>query len=157
MRKAVIHTDGASSGNPGPAGIGVLVECGGKRLEISEHIGAATNNVAEYKAFIRGLEEALKLGAEEAAVRMDSELIVKQMKGTYKVRSKGLIPLHLRARSLMRSFKRLTIEHIPRGKNSEADRLSKEAVAIRRDPAKRKQEQAGPNGKEAAKSQEELF
>ncbi|MEJ2253414.1 MAG: ribonuclease HI family protein [Nitrospirota bacterium] len=128
MKRASIHSDGASLGNPGPAGIGVVVEYGGKRREISEHIGTATNNVAEYSALLRGLEEARRMGAEEVSAFLDSELTVKQLRGEYKVRNEGLRPLYERTRALLGSFKRSTLRHIPREENKEADRLSKQAA-----------------------------
>jgi ribonuclease HI len=132
MKKAVFHSDGASLGNPGPAGIGVCLEFGGRNHEISEHIGAATNNVAEYSAFIRGLEEAGRLGAEEVAAYLDSELLVRQISGQYRVRNKGLIPYHEKALRLIRAFKRFTIAHVPREQNKEADRLSKQGAKDRK-------------------------
>jgi ribonuclease HI len=128
MKRASIHSDGASLGNPGPAGIGVVVEYGGERREISEHIGTATNNVAEYSALLRGLEEARRMGAEEVSAFLDSELTVKQLRGQYKVRNEGLRPLYERTRALLHSFKRSTLRHIPREENKEADRLSKQAA-----------------------------
>lgn len=125
MKKASLYSDGASFGNPGPAGIGVHLEVDGKVREISEHIGTATNNVAEYSALVRGLEEALRLGAREVEAFLDSELLVKQIKGEYKIKNKGLIPYYQKAMGLIRSFERFSISHIRREKNERADRLSK--------------------------------
>lgn len=126
--RALIHTDGASSGNPGPSGVGAVVEMNGKTHEIAEHIGTATNNIAEYTSLLRGLEKALALGASEADVYMDSELVVRQMLGRYKVKNEGLKPLFKRARALSKKFSHFKISHVPREQNTEADRLSKKAL-----------------------------
>ncbi len=137
-----MHADGASRGNPGASGIGVVIEGGGKTREISEHIGTATNNVAEYSALVRGLEEARALGVEEITVYLDSELLVKQMTGAYRVRNPGLRPLYERAASLAGSFKKFSIRHVRRGQNARADDLAKRASAEpggasrKKDPAK---------------------
>lgn len=124
-----IYTDGAARGNPGPAGIGIVIKKGAATLaEISDFIGKATNNVAEYLAFIRGLEEALVLGASKAECFSDSELLVKQIKGEYKVKNEGLIPLHYHAKSLMRKFKTFSIEHTLREENKHADKLANQGI-----------------------------
>jgi ribonuclease HI len=128
MKKAVLNTDGCSLGNPGPAGIGAVIILGKKTVELSEHIGITTNNVAEYTAVIRGLEEARRLGAEEVAALLDSELIVKQVKGQYKVKHEGLKPLFQRLTILIKSFRKFSISHVPREENKRADRLSKDAA-----------------------------
>jgi ribonuclease HI len=128
MKKAVLNTDGCSLGNPGPAGIGAVLTLGNKTVELSEHIGTTTNNVAEYSAIIRGLEEARGLGAEEVAARLDSELIVKQVKGEYKVKHEGLKPLFQKLTTLINSFRKFSISHVPREENKRADKLSKEAA-----------------------------
>jgi len=128
MKRAVIHTDGASSGNPGPSGIGVVIELGNQHYEFSSYIGSTTNNVAEYSALIRGLEEARDLGAEEVDAFMDSELICKQLNGEYKVKHPGLLPLYQKARTVASAFKRVTFSHVPRNENKRADALSKKAV-----------------------------
>jgi ribonuclease HI len=125
MKRAVIHADGASLGNPGDAGIGVVVEIDGQVTEIARYIGTATNNIAEYSALIAGLEEASRQGAEEVDVRLDSELAVKQMLGQYKVKNAGLRPLFVRAKRLSGSFGKFSIRHVPREENAHADRLSK--------------------------------
>jgi ribonuclease HI len=154
--KAVLHTDGASLGNPGPSGIGVVIESGGRTVELSEHIGQATNNIAEYTALVRGLEEAQKLGATEVAVYMDSELVVRQMKGLYRVRDQGLRPLYLRASSLFGSFARRSISHVPREETTAADRLSKEGAEARpKHPPKKPGHGSMPKGgAEEARSQD---
>ena len=126
--KATIHTDGASLGNPGPGGIGAVIEFAGRRVEVCEHIGVATNNVAEYTALVRALEEARRIGAGSVHIYMDSELIVRQVAGPYKVKNEGLIPLYERVKELLKSFKSYRIEHIPRERNTEADKLSKQGA-----------------------------
>jgi ribonuclease HI len=124
-----LYIDGAARGNPGPAGIGVVVKRGASTLaEISDFIGKATNNVAEYIAFIRGLEEALVLGATKAECFSDSELLVKQVKGEYKVKNEGLVPLHYHAKSLIAKFKTFSIEHTLREENKHADKLANQGI-----------------------------
>ena len=125
-----LHIDGASRGNPGPAGIGVVIKdpAGRTVAEISEFIGSGTNNVAEYRALIRGLEEAARLGARTVTVRSDSELLVRQLKGEYKVKSPDLSPLHLEAHRLLKSFGRAGVERIARGENAAADALANRAL-----------------------------
>ncbi len=140
-RPLVVYIDGGSRNNPGPAAIGVAVferealsrgqaaaEEGPKPLsEVGLYIGRATNNVAEYTALLRGLEECLAVGASEIEVRSDSELLVKQMKGEYKVKSEGLQPLHGRARSLSLTVPTRYV-HVPREKNRLADALVNRAL-----------------------------
>lgn len=127
--KVTIYCDGAARGNPGPAGIGVVIKTGAKVLkEISDYAGKATNNVAEYLALIRGLEEALLLRATEADVYSDSELMVKQIKGEYRVKSEGLIPLFYQAAVLIRKFKRFSISHHVRDENKHADELANRGI-----------------------------
>jgi ribonuclease HI len=128
MKKAVIYSDGASSGNPGPSGIGVVIEFGKEHYEFSAYIGNTTNNVAEYSALIRGLQEARELGAQEVEAFMDSELVAKQLSGKYRVKHPGLIPLFQKAMMLVATFKRVTFTHVPREENKRADKLSKKAV-----------------------------
>lgn len=124
-----IYTDGAARGNPGPSGIGIVVKKGARTLaEISDFIGKATNNVAEYMAFIRGLEEALVLGATKIECFSDSELLVKQIQGEYKVKNEGLIPLHYHAKSLISKFKTFSIDHTVREENKHADKLANRGV-----------------------------
>jgi ribonuclease HI len=125
-----IYIDGASRGNPGPAGIGIVLKDGAGRVvaEISEFIGRATNNVAEYRALIRGLEEAATFGVRQVTVRSDSELLVRQLTGEYKVKSPDLSPLHLEANRLLKAFPRSAVERIPRGENAAADALANRAL-----------------------------
>jgi len=130
MPKLAVYADGASKGNPGPAGIGVvLVDAGGTVLrEIAEYVGHATNNAAEYLALIRGLEAALELGADSVEINVDSELMARQLAGVYRVKSRNLAPLYERAVSILRRFRGVTITHVLREFNKRADRLANEAV-----------------------------
>lgn len=124
-----IFTDGGASGNPGPAGIGVVINANGQTvLEISQSIGDATNNVAEYKAVIAALEEAIRRGAEKVFLNTDSELVCFQLTGAYKVKNESLLVLVEQVRQLSRKIKSVEIKVIPREKNSQADRLAKQAI-----------------------------
>ena len=124
-----IFSDGACSGNPGPAGIGVVVRKDGVKVkEVSEAIGEATNNIAEYKAFIRGLMEARELGAEHIQLRTDSQLLFFQLKGEYKVKHPNMKPLHEEALGLLKSFKKVECKVVPREENKEADLLATSAL-----------------------------
>lgn len=125
--KAKLYCDGASRGNPGEAGIGCLILIDNKKIEISEYIGKTTNNVAEYKAIIRGLEETLKEGVDTIEIYSDSELLVRQINGIYKVKNKNLIPLNQKVKELINKFKKYSLIHINREDNSEADKLAKKA------------------------------
>lgn len=126
---AVVFADGGSRGNPGPAGAGAVIYKDGKKLfEVSKFIGIATNNVAEYTGLIIGLEKALELGIKDVEMRMDSELVVKQMNGQYRVKHPGLIPLSLKARALAGKFINFTIVHVRREENKEADSLANQAM-----------------------------
>ncbi|OIO49227.1 MAG: hypothetical protein AUJ34_01510 [Parcubacteria group bacterium CG1_02_41_12] len=128
--KLIIHTDGGSRGNPGPAGIGAVLsdESGAVKKEISEYIGKATNNQAEYTALVRALEEARNLGAKEVQIAMDSELIVKQLKQEYKVKNKDLAPLFVKVWNLLSWFEKWSIKHVLREKNKRADELVNDAL-----------------------------
>ena len=120
-----IYTDGAARGNPGPAGIGIVMIKDEEVLqEISDYIGEATNNVAEYMALIRGLEEAIDMDIKRIDVFADSELMVKQMKGEYRVKNQGLIPLAIQAQSLIKQLTHFSITHIRREQNKLADQLA---------------------------------
>lgn len=136
-----IFTDGASSGNPGDAGIGVVIESedGTVLRELSEYIGKQTNNVAEYSALIAGLRAAAALGAIEVHVCTDSELMAHQVNGVYKVKSPGLQPLHAEATALLRVFRRSKVEHVYRESNKRADQLA-------RDGAKKKSAKSAKRG-----------
>lgn len=127
--QAQIFTDGAARGNPGPAGIGVVIRNDKEvLLEVSDYIGKTTNNVAEYMAFIRGLEEALDMGERNIEVFSDSELLVKQINGEYKVKDDGLIPLFHHAKSLTRKFKHCRVYHTAREENERADQLANKGI-----------------------------
>lgn len=122
----IVACDGAARGNPGPAGFGVhITDAAGETVaEIAEGIGVATNNVAEYRAAIAGLERARAMGARSILLRSDSKLLIEQLAGRFKVRNAGLKPLHAEARALMVGFDRVDLEHVPRERNREADRLA---------------------------------
>jgi probable phosphoglycerate mutase len=129
--KVVIEADGGSRGNPGPAGYGAVVRSADRSAVLAEAkqaIGVATNNVAEYRALIAGLDDAAKLGATEAEVFMDSKLVVEQMCGRWKVKHPDLIDLHAQARELASRFDRVGYAWVPRAQNSHADRLANEAM-----------------------------
>jgi ribonuclease HI len=128
--KARLHTDGGARGNPGPAGIGaVLIDESGDVIgELAEGIGIATNNVAEYRALIGGLELALAKGVTELEVFMDSELVVSQMQGKWKIKNKGLQPLALEASSLLNRFESSVLTHVPREENADADKLANQGM-----------------------------
>ncbi len=125
----VIFADGGSRGNPGPAGCGaVLIRDGETVSSVSHFIGVATNNVAEYTGLVLALERALALGYSAVDVKMDSELVVKQMKGQYRVKNEGLIPLFNKARALASRFQSFSIGHVRREHNKDADRLANQAM-----------------------------
>lgn len=130
MNKLIIFTDGGARGNPGPSGIGAVLYDENKVMvaEISEYLGVATNNQAEYKALIAALKKAIELGASELDCYLDSELVVKQLKREYKVKNQDLAPLFLMIHNLSLNFKKITYTHIPRERNKEADRLANEAM-----------------------------
>ena len=120
------YTDGAARGNPGPAGIGVVIADGAGRIlaEVGKGIGVATNNVAEYLAAVEALRQALELGATDLVLRSDSRLLVEQLSGRWRVKNPTLIRLHEEARALVGRFHSVTFEHVRRERNREADRLA---------------------------------
>ena len=136
--RLIVRTDGAARGNPGPASLGaVLVDAGRPDAReplapadasISEYLGVQTNNVAEYQAVVRALTLARELGAREVHLLLDSKLIVEQVHGRWKVKDAKLIPLHIQARRLLRSFDRWTATHVPRAQNAAADALANRAI-----------------------------
>ncbi len=128
--KLIINTDGLSKNNPGQAAIGaVLKDPRGKIVStISQSIGIASNNEAEYRAIIAALEAARKLGVDEIEVRSDSELVVNQLNGRYKIKSTALRPFYLQAAQLLGQLKKVSIKYVPREQNTEADRLANEAL-----------------------------
>ncbi|MCW7494538.1 ribonuclease HI family protein [Leptospira sp. 2 VSF19] len=121
-----IYCDGSSRGNPGPAAIGVSFQDndGVEFFFLSEKIGNATNNVAEWQALYRGMEEAIKQNLQKIRFRLDSELVVKQMKGEYKVKNKDLLVFKNKCDSLKTSFQNFEIQYIPREQNTRADQLA---------------------------------
>ena len=127
-----IFIDGACSGNPGPAGIGVVIKNGKKNIkEISEPIGEATNNIAEYTAFKVALIEAGKLTKGTLKVFTDSELLAKQVTGQYKIKNESLAVLFQEVSKLSLRFKSVEIQHVPREKNKEADKLATSAIKLK--------------------------
>ncbi|HRH24348.1 MAG TPA: reverse transcriptase-like protein [Candidatus Paceibacterota bacterium] len=132
-----LYADGGARGNPGPAGAGAVVfDSIGKRVvEVSDYLGVATNNIAEYEAIIRGLK-ALQaefpeghFKTNEVLIRMDSKLVIEQMKGNYKVKHPNLVPRCLEAKNVIaRGFSKVSFEHVPREKNKDADELANRAM-----------------------------
>jgi len=124
-----IYTDGASLGNPGPMGIGVVIYKGETRAEeLSEYLGEGTNNIAEYTAVLRALETAVRMGEREVHLKSDSQLVVRQLNNEYKVKDEKLKEIKKKIDAI-RSDMDVTFEHIPREKNEEADALSKSAAS----------------------------
>ena len=125
-----LQFDGGSRGNPGPAGIGIVISSSDnvRLVTLGRFIGKATNNVAEYRALITAMEEALKLGAKKIVIRGDSELVIKQMKGEYRVKHPDMKPLYEQAQDLLAQFDQAKIEHNLRGKNAVADKLANLAM-----------------------------
>ena len=133
--KIVVHVDGGARGNPGPAAAAAVIESSDGQL-LGEHaqlLGRTTNNVAEYRALLLGLERARELGASEVEVVGDSELIAKQVLGEYKVKNQALRPLHRAATSALRGFDRWSIRTVPRAQNADADALVNSALDQARD------------------------
>ncbi|HET8956568.1 MAG TPA: ribonuclease HI family protein [Solirubrobacterales bacterium] len=129
MSRFTVHFDGGSRGNPGPAGIGVVLRDGGEIVaEVGETIGVATNNVAEYRALLRGIELATEHGATELELIGDSELVVQQVGGGWKVKNAGLKELNEEVKRALRELDHWSIGHIPREKNADADRLVNQAL-----------------------------
>jgi len=129
--RLLIHTDGAARGNPGPAGAGAVLRdavTGTVLAEVAEPLGHATNNVAEWTAVRLALEEALRLGATHVDVRMDSQLVARQITGIYRVKHADLKPLHAAVMKLLGGFEGYTVGHVPRELNKDADRMSNVAI-----------------------------
>ena len=129
-RKVRVASDGAARGNPGPAGAGaVLWDEQGRVLErLGKYLGRQTNNVAEYHGLLLGLRRAQQLGAEELEVVADSELMIRQLSGSYQVRAPALRELHSEALSLLKAFRKVKLVHVPRAQNAEADEMSNRAI-----------------------------
>jgi len=132
--KATLFADGGSRGNPGPAAAGaVLFADDGEVLEeIGTFLGVTTNNVAEWTGLLDGLKAALARGVDDLTVRLDSELVVKQLSGAYRVKHPGLIPLHAEAKALLRKFGRVDVRHVPRKENKAADAVVNQVLDAHR-------------------------
>ena len=132
MKKLLLYVDGGSRGNPGPAGVGVVIldQKGKVVKELNKYIGVATNNIAEYSAVIYGLQEALIERADEVEINLDSELVAEQLKGGYKVKNSNIKPLFEQALHLMSGFKKIEIVRIGREKNKHADKLVNKAINL---------------------------
>jgi len=132
-----VACDGGARGNPGPAAIGAVVDDvtstpPARLATVSEAIGVATSNVAEYRALIAGLEAARPFGARSVHVRADSQLLIRQLEGRYRVRTAHLVPLYDAARRLLAGYEEVVLEHVPRERNVEADALVNAALDARR-------------------------
>jgi len=129
-----MFADGGSRGNPGPAASGAVLfdESGAVLREVGTYLGVATNNVAEWTGLLTGLEAALDLGVDDLAVRLDSELVVKQISGAYRVKHERLIPLHAKAKALLRKFAHVDVRHVRRNENAAADALVNQVLDAHR-------------------------
>lgn len=132
-----LYADGGARGNPGPAGAGAVVfdQLGKRVVEVSDYLGVATNNIAEYEAILRGLTKLSEeypsdvLKSSSLAIRMDSKLVIEQLKGAYKVKHPNLVPRYLEVKNLLaRSFGSVTFEHVYRENNKDADALANRAM-----------------------------
>ena len=132
-QRVVVHVDGGARGNPGPAGIGVVVtdEHGEELSRANDYIGEATNNVAEYRALLLGIERARALGARALSLVNDSQLVARQLTGEYRVKNADLQKLYLQAMRALRELDAWSIESVPRAKNEVADALVNEAIDAR--------------------------
>lgn len=129
MSRLTVNFDGGSRGNPGPAAIGVVVRGGDEVVEeVGETIGEATNNVAEYRALLKGIELAAAHGATELELIGDSQLVVRQVEGRYRVKNAGMKELHEEVKRALRGFDSWSIRHVRRAENADADRLVNEAL-----------------------------
>ncbi|MFO7152861.1 MAG: ribonuclease HI family protein [Bacillota bacterium] len=130
MKRLKIYVDGASRGNPGDAGIGIVMldEDGNVVKEICDYIGQTTNNIAEYTALVTAMKEAIEVGCEEIEVFSDSELMVKQIKGEYQIKNEGLKRLYSQVSQLMKEFRSFSINHVKREFNKRADELANEGI-----------------------------
>jgi len=132
MKSLLVYVDGGSRGNPGPAGIGVVIldEKGKKVKEFNKYLGVATNNIAEYNAVIYGLQEALIEKADTVDLHLDSELVAQQLIGEYRVKNNNIKPLFEQALHLISGFKKVNIKRIDREKNKVADKLVNKAINL---------------------------
>lgn len=127
--EATLFTDGGARGNPGPAGIGyVITRKNEEDVAVGEYIGETTNNQAEYKALLAGLRKAQELGVTRLMCYLDSELVVRQIGGVYRVRDADLLPLYEQVCGLISEFEKVEFTHVPREKNKKADKLVNEAI-----------------------------
>jgi ribonuclease HI len=134
-RRVLIYTDGAARGNPGPAGLGAILrdaETGKVLAELARFLGVRTNNYAEWSAVEDALREALRMGADQVDLRMDSQLVARQITGRYRVKHPDLKPIHSRVMAMLGELKGYTVGHVPRELNKDADRLSNVAIDERR-------------------------
>ena len=129
-QKCALYTDGASRGNPGPAGAGaVLLDQQGREIAArAEYVGRCTNNAAEYRALVMGLQMAVENGCTDLDIFLDSELIVRQLTGRYKVKKSTLKPLFSQAQQLLQCFTNFSVTHVPRAKNQRADQLANQGI-----------------------------
>ena len=127
----MVYTDGGSRGNPGPAGCGaVLISPEGEKKELHKYVGIQTNNYAEYYGMILAFEELVKMGIKSIHLKADSQLMIKQMKGEYRVKNENLKPLYLKAKKLCENFDSVEFEHVKRHLNKEADALANLAMDL---------------------------
>jgi len=128
-----IYSDGGSRGNPGPAGVGVVLtdDRGGKVAEIAKYIGISTNNVAEYLAVLYGLQEAICRKTKKVVLNVDSQLVARQLKGEYKVKDQNILKFFDLALNLFRGFDKVEIREIPREENKDADALANKAINLK--------------------------
>ena len=131
-RRVELYIDGAARGNPGPAGVGVVIKDADKKTlkEFCKYIGETTNNVAEYNALLYGLQEALLLKADDICVNVDSELVARQLTGSYRVRDEKIRPLFEQAVHMLNGFKSFEVRRIDRKENSAADKLANKAINL---------------------------
>jgi ribonuclease HI len=127
---AILWSDGAARGNPGPAGIGAILKSPNGEVLATESrfLGHTTNNIAEYRALLLGVTRALELGIENLEIRADSELLIKQLRGEYRVKNEGLKPLYAEAKQLLSRFRAVKLTHVRRELNVEADRLANRGI-----------------------------
>jgi ribonuclease HI len=131
-KRVIVYVDGASRGNPGPAAIAAIIqdETGRPIASLAQRIGTATNNEAEYRAVIAALQKAVSLGVREVELKSDSELVVKQLNGSYRVKASALKPLYQQVKKLQSFVEKLAITHISRRQNTKADRLANKALRL---------------------------
>lgn len=131
-KKVHVFIDGAARGNPGPAGIGIVILDANKHKikEFYKYLGNTTNNIAEYNALVYGLQEVLALGAEEIVINLDSELVAQQLKGVYRVKNANIKPLFEQAVNMLNKFNKVEVKHIDRKENKDADKLANKAINL---------------------------